>query len=67
MQIKSMMLEHVISCEYDRKSFPVFLLLGGVLLISGAYMAFGANNAEVGLLAEVAAKVAELVTLVPAP
>lgn len=53
MQIKSIMLEHVTSCEYDRKSNPMLLIIGLVFLVFGAGLAFGGNygQGEIGLIA----------------
>jgi hypothetical protein len=53
MQIKSIMLDHVTSCEYDRKSNPILLIIGLVLLVYGAGLTFGGNHGqgEIGLLA----------------
>lgn len=51
MQIKSIMLQDVTSCEYDKKSFPVFLLVGIMILAFGVYMMYGSHNDEMGLLA----------------
>jgi hypothetical protein len=50
MQIKSIMLEHVSSCEYDRKSNPIYLIIGLIAMIFGAGLAFGGNQGEIGLI-----------------
>jgi hypothetical protein len=46
MQIKSVMLEHVTSCEYDRKSNPIFLIIGLVVLVFAAGLSFGGNSGQ---------------------
>lgn len=50
MQIKSIMLEHVSSCEYDRKSNPIFLIIGLVIIVFGVALGAGGHQGELGLL-----------------
>lgn len=53
LQIKSIMLEHVTSCEYDRKSNPIFLVVGFVFIAFAAASSFSGGHdwEEIALLA----------------
>lgn len=55
MQIKSLMLEHITSCEYDRKSNPIFLIIGLIAFVFGAGLSFGGGNqqSEMGIISAV--------------
>jgi hypothetical protein len=46
LQIKSIMLEHVSSCEYNRKSNPIYLILGLLILGFGIFSATIANHLQ---------------------
>lgn len=50
MQIKSIMLEHVSSCEYNRKSNPIYLIIGLVAIVFGIGLGMGGRQGEVGLI-----------------
>lgn len=49
--LTSIMLEHITSCEYKRKTSPIFLTLGIISFLSGFYFFFiSSSKSELGVI-----------------